>query len=132
MQPYTFEVERVKVKELVEAIGDINPIYVDREAAKSEGFPDTPCPPTFITLAFQEFSGAYFKAFEMLGVSVGNVLHGEEEYEYLAEMYPGDVLTGQMTIDSIIEKQTKSGAMDLITLKTLFSNQQPKEEYPKL
>ena len=63
---YIFVVERVKIREFVEAIGDDNPIFLDREAAISAGYQDTPCPPTFITSAFQEFTGAYFKVFEEL------------------------------------------------------------------
>ena len=123
LKPYTFEVEKVKIKEVVEAIGDDNPIYVDKEAAKSEGLLDTPCPPTYMTLALQEFTGAYLKAFEELGVQLASVLHGEEEYEYLGEIYPGDRLTGAVTIESIVEKKSKSGQMDLIKINTLFTNQ---------
>lgn len=120
---YTFDVERVKIKEFVQAIGDDNPIYQDKEIALAEGYRDTPCPPTFITLAFQEFTGAYFRVFEELGISLSTVLHGEEEYHYLGEIYPGDRLVCEMRVESISQKQTKSGRMDLITLKTLFTNQ---------
>lgn len=127
LPPYIVKVERAKIKELVDAIGDDNPIFLDKETAKSEGYQDTPCPPTFSTLAFQEFTGAYFRAFEALRVSLSNVLHGEEEYEYLREIYPGDVLRCSMFVESIIEKQTRSGPMDLITLRALFANQQGEE-----
>lgn len=120
---YTFEVERVKIKELVQAIGDDHPIYQDKEFVKAEGYPDTPCPPTFITLAFQEFTGAYFRAFKELGIPLSAVLHGEEEYEYLGGIYPGDRLICKMKVESIVQKQTKSGRMELITLETLFTNQ---------
>ena len=121
---YTIEVERVKIRELMGSIGDDNPLFTDREAARSQGYPDTPCPPTFATTAFQEFTNAYLQAFELLGISLDDVLHGEEEYEYFAEIYPGDILTCQMTVQSIVEKQTKSGSMDLITLLSNFTNQQ--------
>jgi hypothetical protein len=120
---YTHEVERGKVKELVEAIGDDNPIFRDKDEAMSEGYRDTPVPSTYITIAFQEFTEAYFKAFEDLGVPLDKVLHGEEEYEYLGEIYPGDILRCSMSYESIIEKVTKSGKMDLITFRTLFTNQ---------
>jgi len=123
LPPYTLKVEGVKIKELVSAIGDNNPIFIDKEAAIGEGYSDTPCPPTFLTSAFQEFTGAYLRAFDELGVTLSSVLHGEEEYEYLKEIYPGDTLTCSMKIDSIVEKQTKSGTMNLITLRTGFTNQ---------
>ena len=123
LSPFTLEVERVKIRELVHAIGDSNPLFLKKEKALSEGYRDTPCPPTFITLAFQEFTGAYFKAFEALGVSLQNVLHGEETYEYLGEIYPGDRLRCHMVFESIVQKETKSGQMFLITLRTLVTNQ---------
>ncbi len=123
LPPYTLKVEGVKIKELVNAIGDDNPIFLDRESAIAEGYSDTPCPPTFFTSAFQEFTGAYLRAFDELGVALSSVLHGEEEYEYLKEIYPGDTLTCSLKIDSIVEKKTKSGTMELITFRTGFTNQ---------
>jgi len=118
-----FKVERVKIRELVEAIGDANPIYVDAEAAALEGHPDTPCPPTFFTLAFQEFTGHYFRVLEELGIPLERVLQGEEEYEYLRDVYPEELLTLSTTVENITEKKTRSGLMDLVTLGTRFSNQ---------
>ena len=127
LPPFIFEVDRVKIKELVDAIGDDNPIFINNETARKEGYLDTPCPPTFVTLAFQEFTCGYLKAFEALGISLESVLHGEEEYEYLGEIYPGDLLTCDMVFESIVPKQTKSGQMVLITLRTLFTNQKGEE-----
>ena len=127
LPPYVFVVERVKIREFAEAIGDKNPVFLSKEGALAEGYLDIPCPPTFITLAFQEVTGAYLKAFEALGVSLTNVLHGEEEYEYLGEIHAGDQLTCHMNFESIVEKKTKTGPMDLITLRTLFTNQEGKE-----
>ena len=120
---YLLEVERVKIRELMQAIGDDNPIYLDKSKAQAEGYPDTPCPPTYATLAFQEFTGAYLKILNILDVPLERVLHGEEEYEYLAEILPGDVLHCQMSCESIVEKKTRSGSLDLITLQTVFTNQ---------
>jgi acyl dehydratase len=119
---YTFEVSRVKIRELVEAIGDSNPIYRDKEAACAEGYRDTPCPPTYITLAFQEFTGFYLNVLNTLSIPLVRALHGEEEYEYLGEIYPGDILTIEPMVESVVEKQTRSGAVDLVTLRTRITN----------
>jgi len=120
---YVLKVERVKIRELMAAIGDDNPIYMDKSKAAAEDYADTPCPPTYITMAFQEFTGAYLEIFKMLDVPLEHVLHGEEEYEYNGEIFPGDVLHCRMTCESIVEKETKSGSLDLITLQTIFTNQ---------
>jgi hypothetical protein len=120
---YHLRVERVKIRELMGAIGDDNPIYLDKSKAEAEGYADTPCPPTYITLAFQEFTGAYLEIFKLLEVPLEKVLHGEEEYEYNDEIFPGDVLNCNMSCESIVEKETRSGSLDLITLQTIFTNQ---------
>jgi acyl dehydratase len=120
LPPTLFKVERVKIKEMVEAIGDPNPIYVDAEAAAREGHPDTPCPPTFFTMALQEFTGHFFRVLEELDMPLARMLQGEEEYEYLKPVYPGAILTLNTTVESIREKKSQSGDMDLVTLRTRF------------
>lgn len=45
---YSMLVERGKIKELVGAIGDPNPIYTDTGAAKTAGYRDITIPPTFM------------------------------------------------------------------------------------
>lgn len=123
LPPYSIEVERVKIRELVDAIGDENLIYRSRPAALAEGYRDVPCPPTFITLAFQEFTGFYLKVLDELGIPLVRAVHGEEEYEYVREIYPGDTLTIQAFIESIVEKQSKAGSLHLVTLRTEVINQ---------
>lgn len=120
---FTLVVERVKIKELVEAIGDENPIYRDPDAAMAEGYLDTPCPPTFITLAFQEFTGVFLRALAELEISLVRAIHGEEEYEYLLPIYPGDRLTVTPVVESIVEKKSRSGDLVLVTLRTVVMNQ---------
>ncbi|HEV2451113.1 MAG TPA: MaoC family dehydratase N-terminal domain-containing protein, partial [Streptosporangiaceae bacterium] len=44
-EPY--EVSRVKIAEFANAIGDPNPLFRDREAARAAGHPDVIAPPTF-------------------------------------------------------------------------------------
>ena len=49
-----YEVSRVKIAEFADAIGDGNPLFRDRDAAREAGFPDVIAPPTFaivITIA---------------------------------------------------------------------------------
>jgi len=60
-----------------------------------------------------------------LGINFAMVLHGEEEYEYYREIYPGDVITGVPTVVSIEEKTSKSGrTMDMVNVEILYTNQQ--------
>ncbi|MBM3133420.1 MAG: MaoC family dehydratase, partial [Chloroflexi bacterium] len=58
-----------------------------------------------------------------LNINYMKIVHGGEEYEYHREIYPGDVLTGKTTVASIVEKQGKSGSMDIVTIETVYTDQ---------
>src|SRR5690349_5952936 len=89
LSPTTFEVERGKIREFASAIGDTNPIYHEIEAAREAGYADLPIPPTFPTTFSNWGKKAKDAPAEDLGFPFARVLHGEEEYTYLAPIYPG-------------------------------------------
>jgi acyl dehydratase len=122
LPPFTWEVERGKIRELVQAIGDPNPIYSDREAAMKEGYEDVVAPPTFAVVPTL-WTGIGMAAMKALKVDYSRILHGEESYEYYREIYPGDVLTGKVKIIDIKTKSGRSGDMDIITRECLYTNQ---------
>ena len=122
--PFTVEVERCKIHELALAIGDDNPIYHSREAALAAGYKDVPLYPTGPTIF--GFWGNTGRGKELVnaGINVMRILHGEEEYEYLSPIYPGDVLTGITTITSGKNRQGRDGSsMDIVTTETRYTNQ---------
>lgn len=120
--PFNYVVTREKIIELVQALGDPNPLYYDREAAKAHGYPDIVAPPTFITLA-GFWTGVFYKVLRDIDFMPPRVLHGEEEYEYGVEIHPGDVLTGQTKLMSIVEKHGKTGLIKLVRIETTYTNQ---------
>ena len=123
--PFTIEVERGKIRELALAIGDDNPIYQSREAAQAAGYPDVPLFPTAPTLFTFWGNAKMVSQIVSLGINVMRVLHGEEEYEYLAPINPGDILTGVMTVVDGKTRQGKDGSsMDILTTEIRYTNQQ--------
>jgi acyl dehydratase len=122
--PFTYEVQRVKIHELTAAIGDDNPVYHDRAVAHAAGFPDVPISPTSPTLF--NFWGSRQRGSTMadLGINPAGILHGEEEYEYLAPIYPNDAVTGTTTL---IDGKTRQGSdghtIDILSLETRYVNQ---------
>ena len=59
-----------------------------------------------------------------VGIQVMRILHGEEEYEYIAPVYPGDTLTGVTTIIEGKSRQGRDGSsMDILTTETRYTNQ---------
>jgi len=119
---FNWVVERGKIAEFVEAVGDHDPICNDPEAARRSGFQDIVAPPTFTSVPIM-WSGALFHAFHDLGIPLSRIMHAEQSYEFFREIYPGDVLHGSMEIKSITEREGKSGAMEFVLLETTFTNQ---------
>lgn len=123
--PFTIELERCKIHELALAIGDDNPIYHSREAAQAAGYKDVPLFPTAPTILNFWGNTNQVSQLASVGINVLRILHGEEEYEYLAPIYPGDVLTGVTTIVEGRTRQSKDGSsMDILTTETRYTNQQ--------
>ncbi len=122
--PFTIEVERAKIHELALAIGDPNPIYHNREAAQAEGYKDVPLYPTGPTMFGFWGNIGMGSNLASVGINVMRILHGEEEFEYLAPIYPGDVLTGVTSILDGKNRQGKDGSsMDILTTETRYTNQ---------
>lgn len=122
--PFTYEVERGKIRELATALGDDNPIYHSREAAQAMGYPDVPVLLTAPTMYSFWGNTQMGKHLVGVGIDVRRILHGEEEYEYLAPVYPGDVLTGVARVADGKSRQGKDGSyMDILTLEIHYTNQ---------
>lgn len=122
--PFTIEVERGKIRELVLAIGDDNPVYQSREAAQAAGYPEVPLFPTAPTMFTFWGNTQMVSQIVSLGINVMRILHGEEEYEYLAPISPGDILTGVMTVVDGKTRQSKDGSsIDILTTEIRYTNQ---------
>jgi acyl dehydratase len=119
--PYEFRVERGKIKEFADAIGDPNPVYRDPEAAKQAGFPGIPAPPTLLRTFLYETT----EARDALKVKDWSyIVHGEQEFEYLKPVIAGDVLTARDRIVSITEKESKrAGTLQIAVIESAFVNQ---------
>jgi acyl dehydratase len=130
LTPTRFEVERGKIREFATAIGDQNPIYHRVEAALEAGYSDLPIPPTFpTTFSFwgKPVEGQTGLTARDLGFPATGGLHGEEEYTYLAPIYPGDIVTGVRKLIDVKSREGKLGTMEIATLETVYTNQHGQE-----
>jgi acyl dehydratase len=110
-EPY--EVSRVKIAEFADAIGDPNPLYRDRDAARAVGHPDVIAPPTFAIVISMASSGRVVGD-PGLGVNYAMVVHGEQRFEYARPIGAGDVLTATSTISDIRE----TGRLVMLSTRT--------------
>jgi acyl dehydratase len=121
--PFTLEIERGKIHEFALAIGDTNPIYHDREAAQAAGYMDVPFFPTTPTIFWFWGNKELVNQLASLGIDVMRILHSSEEYEYLATIYPGDILSGVMTVAEGKVRKGQASSMEIVTFEIIYTNQ---------
>lgn len=113
---YTYTVERGKIREMALATGDENPLYTDPEYARAQGYRDVIAPPTFGT-CIELWGGLDFMTLcRKLQLNPIKVLHGEQEYLYHGEIYPGDVLEATCVLKNYADK----GKMYIFGLETRY------------
>ena len=109
--PYEVGIE--KIREFADALGDPNPAYRERDAARALGHPDVIAPPTFpIVMTFQA-SRRLIEDPE-LGIDYTRVVHGEQRFAYTRPVGAGDVLTVTVTLESV----RSAGGHDMLTSRS--------------
>ena len=121
----SFEIENGKIRELARAIGDNNPVFYNKDAAVKDGYAGLALPPTFATVF--ALAGGLMTVVKDLKIDMAKLLHGGQEYQYFAEIKPGDSVSGETEITGVIEKSGKGGIMDLVIMETTYYNQDSKK-----
>jgi len=107
----SFPVELGKIRELAAATLDDDPAH--------DG-PGAIAPPTFTATAALWGEPASRR----LELARGRVLHGEQEYEYLAPIRAGDVLTGRRLLADVRTREgSRGGTMTFVVIETTYTNQ---------
>ena len=109
----TYRVSREKIREFADAIGDPNPAYRDREAAKALGHPDVIAPPTFPFVLTFKASRKLIQDPD-LGIDYSRVVHGEQRFAHDRPVRAGDVLTVTVTLESV----KSAGGHDMVTSRS--------------
>ncbi|MEW5737411.1 MAG: MaoC family dehydratase N-terminal domain-containing protein [Myxococcota bacterium] len=131
--PFTYEVGVEKLREFAYAVGgsipsmgfsgvgppsDLHPFLHDKEAAAASEYGAVIGMPNFaVVFAITPFSKACTDP--ELGVDLLRLVHGEQEFEFLQVVRPGDVLTTRGTITDISAKKS----LDFLTVTTESHNQ---------
>lgn len=95
-----YEVGREKIREFAEAVGDVNPVYTDRDAAAALGHSEVIAPPTFVFAITFKAAGDVVRD-PQLGLDYSRVVHGDQKFAYRRPVRAGDRLTVTSTIESI-------------------------------
>ena len=113
-----YEVSRVKIAEFADAIGDPNPLYRDREAARAAGFADVIAPPTF-AIVVSAAGSAKVTHDPGLGVNYAMIVHGEQSFTHARPLHAGDVVVSQSTIESIRALGTMTTLTTVTEIRTV-------------
>jgi acyl dehydratase len=101
-----------KIREFARAIGDENPLYVDREAARKAGYPDV-APPTFAIAVIMKAQDKLL--FDPgLGLDFAVVVHGDQRFVHHRPIVAGD----ELTVTPYVDQVRSLGGNDLVTLRT--------------
>jgi hypothetical protein len=109
----TLVVELGKVREFARAVKDDDPAYrTERPLA----------PPTFL-MTIAHWIGDLGATRTGITLDYRRLLHGEQEFEYVAPIHVGDVLTFRSRTKDVFEKQGKRGGTMLFVVgETEFRN----------
>ncbi len=119
-QPRSVDVEKGQLKFFAQATGETNPVYFDENAAKAAGHPTLPAPPTFL-FCLETMAPSTDNVMAKLGINIGRVLHGEQQFTYGKPIYAGDTITLRTRVSDIYDK--KGGALDFVVQDTSATNQ---------
>jgi acyl dehydratase len=121
---FFYLIDRSKIKEMAEAIGDPNPLYREAVAAQEAGYANIIAPPTFGTTINLCGGPGFHELCEGLGADPLRVLHAEQEYEYFKIISPGDMLRVTIDVADIFSKDGRMGTMQFALLETTVVDQQ--------
>lgn len=117
---FTAEIEKGRIRQFANAIGETNPVFTDEKAAAAAGYASLPAPPTF-AFALAMDAGQSFNILEDMNIPVAKAVHGEQGFTYRLPICAGDKITGIQKITNIFEK--KGGALLFIEAEIGMVNQ---------
>jgi acyl dehydratase len=99
----TYEVGREKIREYANAVGETNPVFHDRDAARAAGFRDVVAPPMFCVVYSAPAVGPAVLDPE-LGINLAAMVHGGQVFEWGEPVCAGDEITTQARVAEVREQ----------------------------
>ena len=117
-----FEVTSEAIHSFCKAMGETNPIYLDEEAARREGYRSVVAPPTMCVMFIRDLGMPDIK------LQFGRTrFHAGQMVNTLAPIQAGDSLSASSHLKDVYPKTGRSGTMVFIVWETIFTNQDGRE-----
>jgi acyl dehydratase len=102
--PATYAVGREKIREYAHAVGETNPLYLDVEAARMDGYADVVAPPMFaVVYCLPAVWPALFD--EEIGIDFGRMVHGGQEFAWGPVVVAGDEINTTTSLNDASERR---------------------------
>jgi acyl dehydratase len=116
--PITYAVGREKIREYASAVGEVNPVHFDLEAARAAGHDDVVAPPMFaVVYAGRAVAPAIFDP--EVGMNFAMMVHGGQEFRWGPVVVGGDEITTTATVKDISDR----GGMGFYVFESVSVNQ---------
>lgn len=119
-EPYVIEAEKGHIKWFAESVGDLNPLWQDKEYAAKSRYGGIVAPPTFLQNA--PLKNIVHKAMS-LESPLTRHLYAGMEFEFFKPIRPGDVITARSKMTDIYEKDGKEGKLLFMVFVGTITNQ---------
>lgn len=115
LAPFEVTPDRRGLRAFARATLQPDPVFCDPQAARINGLPDCPVPPTYLFCL--EMEGPDPTAMRrLLNIDIARVLHGEQRFEYHAPAFAGETLRFEPVITDIYDR--KNGALEFVVRRT--------------
>jgi len=120
------EVGRASIRKFALAIGDRNPLYVDRKQAATGPYGDVVAPPTFLCETTQYHRGEVEEDggfTDRVRLPEGQPIRAGNEYTFHQPLRPDDIITARWKIDDVYGKSGRSGNLLFVVVQITYTNQ---------
>jgi Acyl dehydratase len=134
------EIRALDFQRYAAAVGDLNPIYFEDEAARAAGYDGVVAPPNFLTSVIEWGLGPLEDqmredgnprdgiAKKLIGLTPEQLqglrmMGGGNEIEFGQPVRPGDVVTYRRRLVEVYERPSKMGVLLFAVHENLFTNQ---------
>ena len=119
--PFPVTVERGRIKDFAQALGDLNPFYINDAVGAASTWGDVIAPPTF-SISFRDEAADSGALLRDLGVDISRLLHGEQEFEIHRQLVPGETYLCRTKVLDVYEKTGRSGPMAFVVRETAVTD----------